>query len=402
MRLFAAIVLSCACALSGWAQYDGSMRPGPTGPTGAAGAPGAPGPVTNQIVDVNGIHYTITNTPAAGYVLKFDPANSTAWFAAESGGVGDITGWSGAMATQMVFWSVTTVSTNFDAVTQTNLIVSGNSIVDPQFLGSIDPDPSGTFTETAGGYNGYRSWSKNGAGEWIVKTDGSMWQLRDASSFYFWIGPISAEPNGTYPAFDAIVGGPAIIDFSYPGAVITTNTVIWQAGYNASNQAFQIIRNGVVLESWSAPKEPTYPVFRLPMGSSWTDFELKGSTNNFTNLVYFYISSGTNTLSWGDSNCWAFYSDDYGADVRRWNKAAYGASIYSQLASTNSYVDTIYVYPSHDCLVPWQDWMQKTNTNLVWSWVRFDGVDFEKNVDGTKQRWNLIRPDSWDLERTTP
>jgi len=35
-------------------------------------------------MDVNGVLYTITNTPSEYYVLKFNPANSTAWFAAET------------------------------------------------------------------------------------------------------------------------------------------------------------------------------------------------------------------------------------------------------------------------------------------------------------------------------
>lgn len=150
------------------------------------------------------------------------------------------------------------------------------------------------------------------------------------------------------------------------------------------------------------PEIYTYPAFRLPMGGAWTDFELKASTNNFTNLVYFYISSGTNTVGRGDTNALVYFSDDYQSDVRAWRTAVYGTSIYSQLTHANAAVDTIYVYPSHDCQIPWADWMSKTNRNLVWSWVRFDGLDFEKNVDGTKQRWNLIRPDSWELERTTP
>ncbi len=146
----------------------------------------------------------------------------------------------------------------------------------------------------------------------------------------------------------------------------------------------------------------TYPVFRLPMGGAWTDFELKASTNNFTNLVYFCISSGTNTFGFGDTNALIYFSDDYQADVRAWRKSPPGSNIYAQLSSTNAVIDTIYVFPSHDCQVVWSNWMSQTNKNLVWSWVRFDGFDFEKNFDGTKQRWNLIQPDNWELERKTP
>lgn len=51
--------------------------------------PGLIGAVpTNKIV-AGGVAYTITNTPAANDVLKFDPSSSHAYFAAESGGSAD-------------------------------------------------------------------------------------------------------------------------------------------------------------------------------------------------------------------------------------------------------------------------------------------------------------------------
>jgi hypothetical protein len=51
--------------------------------TNAAGGGGVSG-TTNQIMDVDGVLYTITNAPSAGYILEFNPANSTAWFVAKS------------------------------------------------------------------------------------------------------------------------------------------------------------------------------------------------------------------------------------------------------------------------------------------------------------------------------
>jgi hypothetical protein len=64
---------------------------GATGIQGTAGTPGAPGPVTNWIVTYLGVTYTITNDPTAnGDTIKFNPANSTAWFAAESGAGGGL------------------------------------------------------------------------------------------------------------------------------------------------------------------------------------------------------------------------------------------------------------------------------------------------------------------------
>jgi len=54
---------------------------GVDGTNGVDGAVGPAGPVTNQIMAADGILYTITNTPTENYELKFNPANSTAWFA---------------------------------------------------------------------------------------------------------------------------------------------------------------------------------------------------------------------------------------------------------------------------------------------------------------------------------
>ena len=151
---------------------------------------------------------------------------------------------------------------------------------------------------------------------------------------------------------------------------------------------------------------PTYPAFKLELGGAWTDFELKASTNNFADaagMVYYYISSFNNTYA-DDTNVIVYFSDDYQPDVRKWVTATNNTAIYNQLVSKgSSVVDYIYVYPSHDGTnFPWRSWMSKTNTHLIWSYVRFDGVNFEMNEIGSLQHWNLIRPDSWEVERTTP
>jgi len=40
--------------------------------------------ITNTIMDVNGVEYTITNAAQTGYILEFSAANSTAWYVAKS------------------------------------------------------------------------------------------------------------------------------------------------------------------------------------------------------------------------------------------------------------------------------------------------------------------------------
>ena len=149
--------------------------------------------------------------------------------------------------------------------------------------------------------------------------------------------------------------------------------------------------------------EYTYPVLILELGGQWTDFELKASTNNFEDLVYFVKSAGTNAVA-DDTDVWTYFTDDYADDVRKWNKATVATSIGSQLAdAVNSEVEYVVVMPSHDgCAVTWQDWMSRTKTSLVWSYVRYDGVGFEMNATGTKTHWNPVVPVEWRQERVAP
>lgn len=148
----------------------------------------------------------------------------------------------------------------------------------------------------------------------------------------------------------------------------------------------------------------TYPVILLPMGGPWTDFELKASTNNFdsTNgLVYYLISSATNVYA-DDTNAWVYFTDDYDqAHPHRWRTATNATPIAQQLLSTNSEVGCIAVFPSHKCSKAWDTWMSSTNSVLIWSYVRFDGVDFERNSSGSSQRWTLVVP-QWRSKRTGP
>jgi hypothetical protein len=46
--------------------------------------------------------------------------------------------------------------------------------------------------------------------------------------------------------------------------------------------------------------------------------------------------------------------------------------------------------------------MSNCNTRLVWSFVRYDGIDYEKNATGTKPHWNPVVPVEWRKERVTP
>jgi hypothetical protein len=148
--------------------------------------------------------------------------------------------------------------------------------------------------------------------------------------------------------------------------------------------------------------EYVFPVFILELGSNWTDFELKASTNNFSSLVYYVMSSGSTSHA-GDPEVWTYFTDDYLGDVRKWNRAIAESWIGGQLADPmNSEVEYVYVLPSHSCTVDWRTWMSRHNSKLVWSYVRFDGVGFEMNATGSKARWNPVQPVAWVRARIAP
>jgi hypothetical protein len=148
--------------------------------------------------------------------------------------------------------------------------------------------------------------------------------------------------------------------------------------------------------------EYTYPVLRLELGGAWTDFELKASTNNFESMVYYVQSSTTNAVA-DDTNVWVYFTDDYSTDVRQWHKAEVATPIGTQLEDpVNSEVEYVMVCPSHECAIDWTSWMSRMNNRLIWSYVRFDGINLEMNATGTKSHWNPVVPVEWRRERIAP
>ena len=162
------------------------------------------------------------------------------------------------------------------------------------------------------------------------------------------------------------------------------------------------IVDGVRVGAVAPAAEASYPVLILPLGGQWTDFELKATTNNFEDLCYYIQSSGTNEYT-NDTNVWVYFTDDFAGDPLQWRKSAFATPICAQLTNaTNSVVGYAVVCPSHECGVDWRGWMAKTNDSLVWSFVRYDGIDLEKNVEGTKARWNAVVPAEWRSGRVAP
>lgn len=145
----------------------------------------------------------------------------------------------------------------------------------------------------------------------------------------------------------------------------------------------------------------TFPVLVLELGGVWTDFELKASVDNFETLVYFVKSS--ELIAQGDPDVWIYFTDDISLNPRKWRKAEIGVPILDQLANpANSEVAYVVVCPSHETPLDWSTWMYESNSQLVWSYVRFDGANLEMNNIGSNSKWRSLVPVTWRSERISP
>lgn len=148
--------------------------------------------------------------------------------------------------------------------------------------------------------------------------------------------------------------------------------------------------------------ELPYPVLKIELGGEWTDFELKASINNFdpgTDVVY-YIRSWEQTACPFDKNVWIYFQDDGSANPWEWKRSLYATSILSQLQDqANTEVESVMVFPSHQCEFDAYVWMYPTNKNLTWSYVRYNGMTFEMNNAG-KIHHVITEPIKWVKERT--
>jgi hypothetical protein len=142
----------------------------------------------------------------------------------------------------------------------------------------------------------------------------------------------------------------------------------------------------------------TYPVFLLPVGAlegSWTDFEIKASTNNFTSDPLYWWKSWTSQPLQNDSQAIALFTDPYaGADPRTLYRRTTDVSIATHLASEDSTVEVVIFQPSHN-IEGGGTWMTPANTNLVWEWIRADSGGYEMTPDGSNYWFHPILPEQW-------
>ncbi|MCX6996521.1 MAG: hypothetical protein NTV49_05425 [Kiritimatiellaeota bacterium] len=157
---------------------------------------------------------------------------------------------------------------------------------------------------------------------------------------------------------------------------------------------------GVALSNWV---RRTYPTLMLDLGGVWTDFELRASTNNFASSAgdVYYL------CSWGPPDCpddldvWIYFIDSGRTNTpQSLVKATHTNSILAQLVSPlDTEVSRVIVYPSHTLTPPYSAvWMNETNTDVTWSYLRYDVIGPETNAVGTKI-WRPVVPVSWKQNR---
>jgi hypothetical protein len=170
-----------------------------------------------------------------------------------------------------------------------------------------------------------------------------------------------------------------------------------QAATNALDNRVDALESGTTANR--------YPVFILDIGNTdgrWTDFIMKASTDNWeSSAVYCYKSFDVQPVTHNpDTNAYCYFTDDCAADPRKWLTKTNDISIADHLTNDPlARVNFVYFAPSHDCT--WETWMQETNANLVWSYVRYDDGTYETNDVNQGIRWNLVEP-SWEANRKQP
>jgi hypothetical protein len=160
----------------------------------------------------------------------------------------------------------------------------------------------------------------------------------------------------------------------------------------------------VVIGGYAATTTPNLPntqffVARLATqpAQEWTDFELKGSANNFEGLaeqalVYFYGSaygSGVSTHGAIGNTKAVYYTDDHGKTnhgaARKWRKQNTGKSLFQQKSPYGTVGGVIVVVPVDATINP-------HNPNLLFVYQRVSATATEETWTPIMPKWCIVDP----------
>jgi hypothetical protein len=252
------------------------------------------------------------------------------------------------------------------------------------------PDIDFTIGVTYAGGSAFINPSHSGMGQYSVEIEAT-----DGADTTLTIGCLGTVSRAIMGALDNVAMWDSDSAVQVDSAAVTlpgkrAMTAEW---FDNMEDVADIVVQGAVPGS----DEALYPVLSLELGGQWTDFELKASTNNFdagTETVYF-IRSWMQTACPYDSQVRIYFQDDSSTNPWEWKLSAYTNSILSQLVDpTHTEIERVMVYPSRECEYDAIQWMNKTNANLTWSYVRFNGLNFETNAAG-KIHHVITEPVKW-------
>lgn len=204
-----------------------------------------------DVLVTNGMTPIVYSNPAAFYPSS-NPSNFVDRLGATQGMqvagayLLDASTWSGYDATQQVVWVESAAA--IDSIA-TNLTLSGDMI----------PDVSGVYTQVEA-IGGYPAWhNDNGFYVWVywefyITHFISVTTAERPISEPSWV--LEADlPTGIYAEygdFEMVKVETGTVTVAYSYVTNWTSEIVWRAGYNVTNGAWQIERDGEVLATWGA------------------------------------------------------------------------------------------------------------------------------------------------------
>lgn len=144
-----------------------------------------------------------------------------------------------------------------------------------------------------------------------------------------------------------------------------------------------------------------FPVFMFPLNDSgngtFTDFDLKASTDNFETLVYWFNSAAAAWDSADPDPLIFIIRPD--PNLRAWFRINATLPISGQLQAGQAKPLLVVVAPSK--ITGSTNWMFSGNTALKWSFRRKTAVAVETDSYG-REVWHPITPAEWRRQRPTP
>lgn len=243
------------------------------------------------------------------------------------------------------------------------------------------------------------------------KTNGDNWYsnysgVNLATTWAGWAGDTTTRGRAVYLVGTVDVANNTFtIDASCPFSLAPTPPCIPLGNYNANaNSSFTFLPKPLIEEE----KTPTIAMFVIPVnhetGGSFTGFELKATTNNFSHLttedvrLQYYAQSEV-----ADTGRETPYVIDR---MRMYTGTWYGTEdvrAYTPIPNTLDWTHklmSVVVLVDASCLERHPDggWLNSENRELIWCYTRNSNFSYEKEPGTDASLWRPIAPVRWYRE----